>query len=85
MSNVITGIYLFKKDYQGIGKKSNKAFRLIELHDVQTLDNTSFFLPEDTKIPVNGFQTRDKVEGSFVMEILYGEPKLVLQSLRKIV
>jgi hypothetical protein len=82
MSNVITEEHLFLKDFTGKSKKPPfNDFRLIELHDPETLENVSYFLPSDSTIPKGIFQLKQKVQATFGKQVMFGEAKLVLKSL----
>jgi hypothetical protein len=85
MANQIIEKYLFKKDFTGKGKKPPyNDFRLIELHNSETLENTTFFVDVEAPIKTTDLKLRDCVEAAFSMKVLYGEAKLVLESLKKI-
>lgn len=80
---LMTKEFVFKKDETGTSKKSGGSFRVVELHDPTTLENTPFFIREGQNVSTVGIQFKDKVVASFGMDIIYGKAQLVLQSLIK--
>lgn len=83
MSNPNAKVMLFKSYKEDISKKSGNPYRMVELHDPESLDNVSFFLDADSPISVEGLKLRDKVEVMFGMDVRYGRIQPVLQSLKK--
>lgn len=75
--------FVFKKDDTGKSKKTGRDFRVIELHDPNTLENTSFFVRDHQTINTAGIQFKDKVIASFTMDIMYGRAELVITAIRK--
>lgn len=75
--------FVFKKDDTGKSKKTGRDFRVIELHDPNTLENTSFFVRDHVNISTHGLQFKDKVIASFQMDIMFGRAELVIMSIRK--
>lgn len=83
MSNANTQQMVFKSYKEDTSKKSGKPYRMVELHDPQSLDNVSFFLDAESPITVEGLQLHDKVTATFGMEVRFGRIQPVLQGLRK--
>lgn len=80
---LLTKEFIFKSDHTGKSKKSGQDFRVIELHDPVTLDNTRFFIRDGQNVSTSGINFGMKVIAAFGMDIVYGRTELVLQSIRK--
>jgi len=76
--------FIFKQEVSGTSKRSNRPYRMIELHDEATLDNTKFFLREDSKVDTTGLKFKDRVMASFSAEMVHGRLEFVLDSLERI-
>jgi hypothetical protein len=72
---------IFLEVSKGIGKKSEKPFTVLKLHDPDTLQNADFFLPEDHKLKLEGLKFKDQVLVEYGMQIQYGQPRTVVQSI----
>lgn len=72
---------LFKEEVTGTSKKTGEPYRMIVLHDPETLDNISFFIDQDSKISVTGLKLKDKVNANFEIGFKYGKPQMLLNSL----
>lgn len=81
--SVITKQLVFKQEVTGTARKTGKPFRMVELHDPRSLENTKFFLREGSSVNAHGLAFGDKVLASFSAEILYGKMEFVLDALQK--
>jgi len=72
---------IFKKDESGKGK-SGRPFRVVELHDPQSLENVPCFIQEGTFVDTTGIMFKDRVTASFGMDIVFGRPQMVLKSIK---
>lgn len=75
--------FIFKSDHTGVSRKNNRDFRVVELHDPVTLENTRFFIRDGQHVSTSGINFKDKVIALFEMDIMFGKPDVVLQSIRK--
>lgn len=80
---LLTRDFIFKSDHTGTSKKSGQPYRVIELHDPVSLDNTRFFIRDGQNVSTSGINFGMKVVASFGMDIVYGKTELALQSIRK--
>ncbi|MBD7971371.1 hypothetical protein [Paenibacillus gallinarum] len=74
-------VMVFKESFSGTGKKSEKPFTMIELHDPSTLENAKFFLRQDQVIDTSKMKFKDEVIATFEMGIQNGTPRMELASL----
>lgn len=84
MDTVIRKEFIFKQAVEGTSKRSNKPYRMVELHDPKTLENTKFFLREDSKVNTSGLNFRDRVVATFSADTTFGRLEFVLESLEKV-
>lgn len=68
---------LFKQDRTGTSKKGN-PYRIITLHDPETLENIEFFVEVDSPISTTGLKLKDKVKASFELGFQFGRPQMQL-------
>lgn len=74
---------IFKQAVEGTSKRSNKPYRMVELHDEKTLENTKFFLREGSTVNTSGLQFKDRVIATFTAEMMFGRMEFVLDALEK--
>lgn len=84
MDTAIKKEFVFKQAVEGTSKRSNKPYRMVELHDPKTLENTKFFLREGSTVNTTGLNFRDRVLATFSADITFGRLEFVLESLEKI-
>ena len=70
--------FIFKSVNSGTSKKNGRPFVMVELHDPQTLENTSFFIPDGRHIETSQIVFKDNVIAELSMDFAYGRPQLNL-------
>lgn len=76
--------YLFKSYTEGTGKTSHKPFRILELHDIDTLENTQFFIPQGHSLPaLPTLKLKDAVEIEHGITVFNGRPNMTVETISK--
>lgn len=76
--------YLFKSYHEGTGKTSKKPFRILELHDQQSLENTQYFLQESQELPaLISLKFKDSVDVVHGIAVFNGKPNMTIESIVK--
>lgn len=74
--------YLFKSYYEGVGKTSKKSFRMLELHDIESLENTQFFIPEGKELSIlSTLKFKDVIEVEHGVAVFNGKANMTVEKI----
>lgn len=75
--------YVFKSYREGTTKASGKPYKMLELHDPNTLENTTYYLKEHQVINHTTYKLHDKVTVTHGIETFNGKAQLTVEAMRK--
>lgn len=77
--------YVFKQYREGANKTSGKPYKILELHDPNTLENTTFYLKEHQNIEIlKTLKLHDKVNATHGVEVFNGKAQITVENIRKL-
>lgn len=76
-------VYQFRELFSGNAKKDNKPFRILKLHDPETLEPAEFFLNDTVAISTVGIVRKDFVLVHHELQQMNGRQSLVVTTMNK--
>lgn len=77
-------VYVFKQYHAGTAKASGKPFKMLELHDSQTLENTKYYLePTQVIAGLEFLQLGELIDVEHGFTTFNGQPRVTVENVTK--